>query len=77
MFLYLFIGYKAPSEPAYASKTLVQIIQHFIPRLSTQKYSAQILLSIDHIQMYIFLLELKEALFGAKTLIQASKIFHL
>ena len=56
----IFIGYKAPSEPAYASQTLVQIIQYFIPRLSTQKYSAQILLSIDHMQMYIFLQKLRK-----------------
>ena len=62
----IFIGYKAPSEPAYASQTLVQIIPHFIPRLSTQKYSAQILLSIDHMQMYIFFIKVKEALFGAR-----------
>ena len=55
VFYQLFIGYKAPSEPAYAFQPLVQIIPHFIPRLSTQKYSAQILLSIDHMQMYIFL----------------------
>ena len=62
----IFIGYKAPSEPAYAFQPLVQIIPHFIPRLSTQKYSAQILLSIDHMQMYIFFIKVKEALFGAR-----------
>ena len=56
----IFIGYKAPSEPAYAFQPLVQIIPHFIPRLSTQKYSAQILLSIDHMQMYIFLQKLRK-----------------
>ena len=30
------VGYKASSEPPYASHTLVQIILHFIPKLSTQ-----------------------------------------
>ena len=60
------VGYKASSEPPYASHTLVQIILHFIPKLSTQKYSAQILLSIDRMQITIFLQEVKEALFGAR-----------
>ena len=32
----LSVGYKASSEPPYASHTLVQIILHFIPKLSTQ-----------------------------------------
>ena len=32
----LLVGYKASSETPYASHTLVQIIQHFIPKLSTQ-----------------------------------------
>ena len=34
--LWLSVGYKASSEPPYASHTLVQIILHFIPKLSTQ-----------------------------------------
>ena len=65
----LSVGRTASSEPPYASHTLVQINPQFIPKLSTQKYSTQILLSIDRMQMSIFLQKVKEALFGAKMLI--------
>ena len=37
-----------------------------MPKLSIQKYSTQILLSIDRMQITIFLQEVKEALFGAR-----------
>ena len=62
----LSVGRTASSEPPYASHTLVQINPQFIPKLSTQKYSTQILLSIDRMQMSIFLQKVKEALFGAR-----------
>ena len=60
------VGRTASSKPPYASHTLVQINPQFIPKLSTQKYSTQILLSIDRMQMSIFLQKVKEALFGAR-----------
>ena len=63
------VGYTASSEPPHASHTLVQINPQFISKLSTRKYSAQILLSIDRMQMTIFLQEVKEALFWCKMLI--------
>ena len=62
----LSVGRTASSKPPYASHTLVQINPQFIPKLSTQKYSTQILLSIDRMQMSIFLQKVKEALFGAR-----------
>ena len=60
------VGRTASSKPPYASHTLVQINPQFIPKLSIQKYSTQILLSIDRMQMSIFLQKVKEALFGAR-----------
>ena len=48
------MGLTASSKPPYASHTLVQINPKFMPKPSIQKYSTQILLLINRMQMSIF-----------------------
>ena len=60
------VGYKASSEPPYASHTLVQIILHFIPKLSTQSILLKSYFRLIVCKWPYFYKKLRKHCFGAR-----------